>query len=85
MMWGCAAAIMVTATLAFATSAYFLLFLIPCILMMGAMMWMMIGGGTHGGEQHLGLDPHVHDLAGNRLAKFGSPSAGCSCWRSASS
>ena len=62
MMWGCAAVVLVAVIVAFATSAYALLFVIPCMLMMGAMMWMMmgammwmmmggIGGGTRGGEQ----------------------------------
>lgn len=54
MMWGCTAVVLLAAIVAFATSAYALLFVIPCMLMMGAMMWMMMGGmggGTRDGEQ----------------------------------
>ena len=54
MMWGCTAIVLVALVLAFTTHAFFLLFVIPCMLMMGAMMWMMMGGmggGTRGGEQ----------------------------------
>ncbi len=51
MMWGCAALILLAVIVAFATNAYVLLFVIPCMIMMGAMMWMMMGGmggGTSG-------------------------------------
>ncbi len=44
MMWGCTAVLLVAVVLAFSTNAFFLLFVLPCMLMMGAMMWMMIGG-----------------------------------------
>jgi len=52
MMWGCAAVLLVAVIVAFATNAYVLLFIIPCMLMMGAMMWMMggMGGRNQGGE-----------------------------------
>jgi hypothetical protein len=55
MMWGCvvilALAVIVSITVA---NAGFLLFALPCMLMMGAMMWMMMGGmrgGSRGGDQ----------------------------------
>ncbi len=51
MIWGCAALILVAMIVAIAGHAYVLLFVIPCMLMMGAMMWMMMGGmggGTRG-------------------------------------
>ena len=53
MIWGCAALVVVAVIVAFAFSSYALLFVLPCMLMMGAMMWMMGGmsGGTRGGEQ----------------------------------
>jgi hypothetical protein len=50
-MWGCAAVVLVALVLAFATNAFFLLFVIPCMLMMGAMMWMMMGGMGDKGDQ----------------------------------
>jgi branched-subunit amino acid ABC-type transport system permease component len=45
MMWGCAALLVlaIAVSLAFGSVAY-LAFAVPCILMMGAMMWMMMGG-----------------------------------------
>lgn len=50
-MWICVAVIAVVAILA-ATGAGvgYLLFALPCALMMGVMMWMMMGGrgGQHG-------------------------------------
>ena len=52
MMYGCVALVVFAVILAFATNAYALLFLVPCMLMMGAMVWMMMGGmggGTRGG------------------------------------
>jgi hypothetical protein len=52
MMWGCAALILVAVIVAIAGHAYVLLFVIPCMLMMGAMMWMMMGGGTRGSGQN---------------------------------
>jgi len=51
MMWGCAALVLLALIVAFAANAYVLLFVVPCMLMMGAMVWMMMGGmgdGTHG-------------------------------------
>ena len=53
MMWGCAALVLVAVIVAFASNAYVLLFVFPCMIMMAAMMWMMVGsmgGGTRGGE-----------------------------------
>jgi hypothetical protein len=51
MMWGCVAvlAIVVVLVLAGANAGY-LLFALPCMLMMGAMMWMMMGGMGGRGE-----------------------------------
>lgn len=55
MMWACAAIVLVALIVALSTHAYVLLFVIPCMLMMGAMVWMMLGGmsgsGTRGGDQ----------------------------------
>ena len=49
MMWACVAVIGVVATLAATgAGAGYLLFLVPCALMMGAMMWMMMRGGMGG-------------------------------------
>ena len=50
MMWGCAALVLVALVLAVKTHAFFLLFVIPCMLVMGVMMWTMMGG-MGGGEQ----------------------------------
>jgi hypothetical protein len=53
-MWGCAALVLLAVIAAVITNAYVLLFALPCLAMMGAMMWMMMrgmGGGTRGGEQ----------------------------------
>jgi mannose/fructose/N-acetylgalactosamine-specific phosphotransferase system component IID len=51
MMWVCVAVIGVVAILAATGSgAGYLLFVIPCALMMGAMMWMMMRGGIGGGS-----------------------------------
>ncbi|MHB8241287.1 MAG: hypothetical protein ACYDHN_04785 [Solirubrobacteraceae bacterium] len=44
MMWGCVALLVVVGIVAVATSAYVLLFVIPCMVMMVAMVWMMMGG-----------------------------------------
>jgi hypothetical protein len=50
MMWGCVAVIALVAILAATGSgAGYLLFALPCALMMGAMMWMMMRGGMGGG------------------------------------
>jgi len=46
MMWGCAALVLLAVIMALTGYAYALLFIVPCALMMGAMMWMMMGGGT---------------------------------------
>ena len=45
MMWGCIAIVVLAVILSVAlANPVFLLFLIPCMLMMGAMVWMMMGG-----------------------------------------
>jgi hypothetical protein len=54
MMWGCAALVGLALILGAAgvDAAYTALFAIPCLLMMGAMVWMMVrgtGGGSHHG------------------------------------
>jgi hypothetical protein len=55
LMWGCVAIVALVVILAVAGSnAGYLLFALPCMLMMGAMMWMMMGGmggGSRGGDQ----------------------------------
>lgn len=53
-MWGCAAAVLVAVVLAlaYATPA-FLLFVLPCAVMLGAMAWTM-WGGADGGPRHGG-------------------------------
>jgi hypothetical protein len=52
MMWGCVAILAVAAVLAVAgANVGYLLFAVPCMLMMGAMIWMMargMGGGSGG-------------------------------------
>jgi mannose/fructose/N-acetylgalactosamine-specific phosphotransferase system component IID len=51
MMWVCVAVIAFVAILATTGSgAGYLLFALPCALMMGAMMWMMMRGGMGGGS-----------------------------------
>jgi hypothetical protein len=51
MMWPCVAVILVVAVIAATGSGIgFLLFALPCALMMGAMMWMMMRGGMGGGS-----------------------------------
>jgi len=56
MMWGCVALLAVVATLAVVgANVSYLLFALPCMLMMGMMMWMMMGGtggSSHGGDQN---------------------------------
>ena len=45
MMWGCVAILALVVILSVAgANAGYLLFALPCMLMMGAMMWMMMGG-----------------------------------------
>jgi hypothetical protein len=56
MMWGCVALVGLALILAAAgvNAAYSALFAIPCLLMMGMMVWMMVrgmGGGSHGGSK----------------------------------
>jgi hypothetical protein len=54
MMWGCVALLALVVILSVAgANAGYLLFALPCMLMMGAMMWMMMGGsggGSHGDD-----------------------------------
>ena len=52
-LWLCVVLVAVVLVFALtASSPGFLLFVIPCVLMMGAMMWMMggMGGGARGGD-----------------------------------
>jgi uncharacterized membrane protein len=49
MMWGCVALVLVAVIVGLTSSAYVLLFVLPCVIMMGAMMWMMMRGGMGGG------------------------------------
>lgn len=55
MMWGCVALLALAATLTVAgANASYLLFALPCMLMMGMMMWMMLGstgGSSRGGDR----------------------------------
>ena len=55
MMWGCVALVALVVILAVAGSdAGYLLFALPCMLMMGVMVWMMMGGmggGSRGGDR----------------------------------
>jgi 4-hydroxybenzoate polyprenyltransferase len=50
-MWLCAAGLVLVVVLviAGALGAWFLLAAIPCALMMGAMVWMMVSMARHGG------------------------------------
>jgi len=44
LMWGCVAIVALAVVLAVAlTTSYYLLFALPCVLMIGAMLWMMRG------------------------------------------
>lgn len=56
MMWACVALLALVAVLSVAGSnAGYLLFAVPCMLMTGAMLWLMLremgGGGTGRGDQ----------------------------------
>lgn len=54
LMWGCVAIVVVAIVVALAYSTpVFLLFVLPCAVMIGAMVWMM-RGGTGGGSHHGG-------------------------------
>ena len=44
MMWGCIAFAVIAIILVSSGNGAGALFLIPCMLMMGAMIWMMMGG-----------------------------------------
>jgi hypothetical protein len=46
MMWGCAAFAVIAIVLIVGGVSAGALFIIPCVLMMGAMMWMMMGMGS---------------------------------------
>jgi hypothetical protein len=49
-MWICAAMIVVAIVLVLATgNGFYLLPVVGCVLMMGAMMWLMAGMSGHGG------------------------------------
>jgi hypothetical protein len=51
MMWGCVAFAGVTVVLVAGGVGAGAFFIIPCMLMMGAMMWMMMGGGMGSGPR----------------------------------
>ena len=52
MMWGCVAFVVLAIVLIASGVGLGAFFIIPCMLMMGAMMWMMMGGmGRSGGER----------------------------------
>jgi hypothetical protein len=49
MMWGCVAVLALAVVLSVAgANVGYVLFALPCMLMMGAMMWMMMGGRRGG-------------------------------------
>lgn len=49
MLWGCAALVAVVLVVSLAAgSAGYLLFVVPCVLMMGGMMWLMMRGAGPG-------------------------------------
>jgi hypothetical protein len=51
MMWGCVALLALAVVLSVAgANVGYLLFALPCMLMMGAMVWMMVRAGR-GGDQ----------------------------------
>jgi hypothetical protein len=47
-MWGCIALVVLAIVVAMATNSYVLLFIIPCALIMGAMVWMMVSASSRG-------------------------------------
>jgi hypothetical protein len=47
-MWGCLAFVAIAIVIAMATNGYVLLFILPCVLMVGAMIWMMLRGSSGG-------------------------------------
>ena len=52
MMWVCVPLVALVVIISVAGSnAGYLLFALPCMLMMGAMMWMMMGGVRGGGSR----------------------------------
>jgi hypothetical protein len=52
MMWGCVALLALAVVLSIAgANLGYLLFALPCMLMMGAMVWMMMGG-SRGGDHN---------------------------------
>ena len=49
LLWGCAALVAVVLVVSLAAgSAGYLLFVVPCVLMMGGMMWLMMRGAGPG-------------------------------------
>lgn len=54
MLWGCVALVAVVLVVSLAAgSAGYLLFALPCVLMMGGMMWLMMrGAGPGSGSGH---------------------------------
>jgi peptidoglycan/LPS O-acetylase OafA/YrhL len=51
-MWGCVAVLALVVVLSIAgANAGYLLFALPCVVMMGAMMWVMMGGMGGGGKE----------------------------------
>ncbi len=56
LMWGCVAIVALAVILAVAgANAVYLLFALPCLLMMSAMVWLMMRGLDHGSR---GDDKH---------------------------
>jgi hypothetical protein len=52
MMWGCMAFVVLAIVLIASVGGVGAFFIIPCMLVMGAMMWMMMGPmGRNGGER----------------------------------
>lgn len=55
MMWGCVAILALAVIVSIAgANVSFLLIAVPCMLMMGAMVWMMMGGmggSSRGGDR----------------------------------